>query len=289
MSFPESLAAVSRRLPDVRGKVTAAWKLHGWYMARGAPSESWRLDLRDGSRYVLPSAARMTWTAAYRGAYDAAAQRLVVPYIAPHTIVLDIGAALGLWTVPLGRAAVRVDAAVWAVEPYPPNLTWLERNVELNGLDDVVHVVPTALGDEAGLVTMRAADHGGGSVGNAAVNVKPGGGLSVPVQRLDDIELPERVSVIKVDVEGFELRVLRGAWETIRRDRPVIIGEFSAAWIDQRGDDLGGMLDDLRSEGYEVLTVAASRSRPWRARSRSELAPVPAGAVGEDLLIRPLG
>ena len=75
MSFPESLAAVSRRLPDVRGKVTAAWKLHGWYMARGAPSESWRLDLRDGSRYVLPSAARMTWTAAYRGAYDAAAQR----------------------------------------------------------------------------------------------------------------------------------------------------------------------------------------------------------------------
>jgi hypothetical protein len=100
---------------------------------------------------------------------------------------------------------------------------------------------------------------------------------------------PCRVSFVKLDVEGFELEVLRGAHNTIARDRPVIFGEINAAWLTIRGEDLVAYLDTVASLGYEVYAVDERRSAVWRPKDTPSLrrleTPLPSSA--QNLLLVP--
>ncbi len=279
MPIVDQIASLSRRLPDARGKSRVGWRLRRHMAHDGA----WNLDLRSGNRFSLPSGSMMSWVVAFTGEYDTAPQRLLAQHIRPGTLVLDIGASLGLWTVPLGRAAQAAGARVWAVEPHPSNHPWLRRNVELNGLQDTVAIHEIALGDRHGTVTMEIAERGGG---NAAVSTGAGG-TAVPLRRLDELAFPAPVSAMKLDVEGFELSVLRGARELIARDKPVIFGEFSPEWLAARGEDLSSCLAELGALGYGATMLAPRRSRPWRTNDAYELLPVPDDlSTAGDLLLR---
>jgi hypothetical protein len=92
----------------------------------------------------------------------------------------------------------------------------LLRNVRRNGIGSGVDVYPTALGDRED----QAWHAGDGRLGL--------GHGPIPVRRLDEYDFHD-VSVMKVDVEGMEAAVLRGAEQTIRRERPVI---FAEEWAD---------------------------------------------------------
>lgn len=277
----DQIARVCRRLPDARGKARLGWRLR-----RHMPHDAdWDLRLSNGERYSLPSGSMMSWVVAFTGEYDAAPQRLLAESVRPGTLVLDIGASLGLWTVPLGRAAQAAGAQVWAVEPHPSNHPWLHRNVELNGLQATVMIHEIALGDRSGTVMMELDERGGG---NAAVSTSAVlGATAVPIRRLDELTFPAPVSAMKLDVEGFELSVLRGARALLARDRPVIFGEFSPEWLAARGEDLSTCLDELEALGYRASTLASRRSRPWKSNDRFELRSLPSnvGAAG-DLFLR---
>ena len=229
----------------------------------------------------------MTWTVAFSGAYDRATVELIRPLVKPETLVLDAGASLGLWTVQLGRLARALGAEVWAFEPIPANVGWLRRNVELNHLSSTVQVHQTALGAQPGLLTMHL-EHG---AGNAFVvtDRSQDGNAQVPVVRLDDIPRPCPVSFLKVDVEGFELEVLRGARQLLAEDRPAIFGEFSEYWLERRGENLRALLREMHEMDYEVHAVELTRSRPWLERDRAVSAPLDLDApvLREDLLFLP--
>jgi FkbM family methyltransferase len=235
----------------------------------------------------------MTWTVGFTGHYDLPSQRLVLAYIQPDTIVLDVGASLGLWTVPLAKAAREVGARVWAFEPYPSNHPWLERNVALNGLEDTVTIHRCALGDAVGKARMgivETEDFQQG--GNAAINLDPESalGVMVPVKRLDDFAIAAPVSAVKIDVEGYEIRVLRGAKELIARDRPVILGEFNRYWIEQRGENLCAFLEAVGRDGYQPHVLEKRSSRPWMAARQAVPVALSGGREldpGDDLVLLP--
>jgi FkbM family methyltransferase len=260
-----------------------------WLDARGRLSGTWDLTLNDGTRLHLPRKSPMAWTAAFRGSYDAEARELVIEHIAPGTLILDIGASIGLWTVPLGRRARTLGAHVWAFEPHPNNHAWLHGNVRLNGLESVVDVHEIALGDAPGTVTMDKGEAGRpGGGGNSAIAVDhTTHGVRVPITTLDIISRPTRVSVIKIDVEGYEIRVLRGAARLIEADRPVIFGEFHPAWFRERGEDVYAFLEDMRDLDYEILRIEGLRTRPWRAVDTARLRLVLRGRSSADLLLWP--
>lgn len=153
---------------------------------------------------------------------------------------VDVGANVGnhsLWLTAV--CGLRVHA----FEPLLDNLVQLRANVTLNGLQGRIAVHDVALGDADG-----TAQH----VGRGQLT--PGGEL--PVRRLDDYGLTD-VSLLKIDVEGTEDKVIRGGMETIRRCRPVIYAE---AWDDSYSARTGELLEPL---GYRPTRRLKWHQQRW--------------------------
>jgi FkbM family methyltransferase len=247
--------------------------------------------LKGGTKLELPRQSRMAWAVAFTGRYDHGAVQRVADFVRPQTVVLDIGASIGLWTVQLGEIAASRGAQLWAFEPNPANTAWIRRNAELNGLSDTVTVLELGLGDKAESATLVGAEYG---VGNGVISLEPREGtekhprIPITLARLDDIDLPGPVSFIKIDVEGYEAAFLRGAAKLIERDRPVIFGEFASGWLERRGEDLRAALVDL---DYDVTALPrVGRQRAWRPADVIEPHAVDlAGAdpLPQKLLLRP--
>lgn len=263
---------MSRRLPGLRGRQVIARR---WYFRSGRQLVSdW--DLPMGEFTVrLPGDSLQTWTVAFCSAYGTQPVAALLGYIVPGSLVLDIGASLGLVTVQLAAAARERGAQVVAYEPVPRNTTYLLSNVARNGLGDVVTLRAIALGREEGTIDMRVE---GSGAGNALVVVDRADGrppaptaasVSVPLRRLDDdLATRERpCSAIKIDVEGFEMDLLAGAESVISSDRPAIYAEFSRAWMRRRGVAIPSVWEWAAAHDYDVFHFPLTRSRPWEEAS----------------------
>ena len=140
-------------------------------------------------------------------------------HIEPDTVVVEVGAHIGSHTVPISRL-VGPWGRVYAFEPQRKMYRELHHNLALNGVTNVVPLRYAIGSGEARIIEMnpsRPGNEGGTSVGS--------GGDRAELRSLDSFGF-ERVSVLKIDVEGYENEVLAGASETIRRNRPVILIEI---------------------------------------------------------------
>src|SRR5262249_44856357 len=153
--------------------------------------------------------------------YDPASVELLKRLTHQGSVVLDVGANVGIVTLPLARA-VGPQGQVHAFEPHPEVRQRLKRNVALNNLSNV-----TICGDAVGAVPGPAPLYGNGTGNGGAASLAPGPTLgetfTVEVRTLDSYtaDLP-RVDLIKIDVEGADFAVLEGARETMRRWKPAI-------------------------------------------------------------------
>ncbi len=147
----------------------------------------------------------------------------------PGSTVIDVGANIGIYTVVLARA-VGPSGQVLAFEPVPENVERLRRNLEVNDIANV-EVFQVAIADRNETVALHLSDD---PAYHSTVAVSQGHGLgrstTVPGRSLNKIwrELgsPE-VSVAKIDVEGAELDVLRGATEILATCRPALLIEIT--------------------------------------------------------------
>lgn len=234
----DGAARSARSLPHFRGK----WHVVDWLHRALLPLRSAGDDLRT---VRMKDGSLMTWNlrdsdegrAAWLGIWDDFIRAAVFARLAPGAVILDVGASVGAWTVPMAR---RLNAAghVYAFEPVPANRRRLERAVACNGLRNVT-VSPLALGDGSRQVDMwlRSSQTGADS-GTAAVVLTGTGHLTVSMCPLDDWALQtglERLDFIKLDVEGAEFLVLAGAEQALTRFRPLILAEFDAYWISTHG------------------------------------------------------
>jgi FkbM family methyltransferase len=150
--------------------------------------------------------------------------RLVASLCDPDRVSLDIGADVGEFSI----AMLASSRSVIAFEPRPTQAQDLVSMFTAVGVP--VKVEPVALSDKPGVTTMRVVESEPGrstiDTGNVLNDVDGGGvqSIDVPVKRLDDLHLDD-VGLIKVDVEGHELAVLRGATETLTRNQPVLVVE----------------------------------------------------------------
>ena len=167
-----------------------------------------------GKRWLTGSLTHGCWL----GSYESRKQKVFEALITPGSVVFDIGANVGFYTL-LASVLVGGSGRVYAFEPVQRNLRYLRRHISLNHLNNVT-VIDSAVSD----VTGRARFSVSGS--SAIGSLSEQGEIEVATLALDDLDASEYErarSHLKIDVEGAELKVLRGAEVFLRTWRPSIL------------------------------------------------------------------
>jgi FkbM family methyltransferase len=156
----------------------------------------------------------------------------------PGDVCVDVGANLGYYTV-LASKLVGPAGHVYALEPEAGTYDSLRGNLELNGARNVT-ALPIAAGAEEGMAPLfgRACDNTGIASLRESVTrwsgFDPRSATSVPVRPLSSVLLRsdlDRISVVKIDVEGYEVEVLRGLEPLLEQGlRPVLIVEVHTVY-----------------------------------------------------------
>jgi FkbM family methyltransferase len=161
------------------------------------------------------------------GLYSPHILSFMVSFLSQGSIILDVGANIGAYTVPLAKAFPEIE--VHAFEPNPYAIAHLRRNITLNRLSNI-RLYEMGLGDEPCVLELNAFDSK--DLGSSSfISPQRAGSKSEPipvqVEKLDNIYAKDtrEISLIKIDVQGFEFKVLKGACELISRNRPYILLE----------------------------------------------------------------
>jgi len=206
------------------------------------------------------------------GTFELAELTFVSQYLRPGDKAMDIGANVGIFSVVMG-ASVGAHGAVFAFEPVASNVLRLEKNLGRNALGNV-SVFPVALGAADGQMRLHmATDPAYPSLHEVQGGFGSGTEVLVQVRSLDciweELGCPD-ISMVKIDVEGSELEVLRGASRFLTTSCPTLLIEANSV------KDLDLLCDRLCSLGYRhvrpegfapmnhlfILPVSAGKNRP---------------------------
>lgn len=172
-------------------------------------------------------------------------------YLGECSVFVDIGAHIGKYAVPVAKALGECGLVV-AIEPHPDNYGLLLRNIDLNKLRNVVALRIAAWSSEEELTLFTGEystrhsvkkNHGLGSI---VVKAKPLDNV------LEEIGV-NRVDLIKIDVEGAEVEVLKGMSETMKRHHPVIVVEVwseNSKLVEEIVSQFGYRVERINREYY---------------------------------------
>jgi FkbM family methyltransferase len=174
----------------------------------------WQIDSRLRREVIVPwiggikLAARHGMTGAtgnvYAGLHEFADMAFTLHFLRPGDLFLDVGANIGSYTL-LASGVCKAKAI--SFEPDPQTMALLRRNIDLNDLHERVVLEEAAVGAEEGEVEFTI----GQDTGNHVATANAGRTQQVSMRTLDSIAAVTPPTMIKVDVEGYEPEVFRGA------------------------------------------------------------------------------
>ena len=213
---------------DLRGVVrgfTSSLEFYRIGMAAELRTEA-MLSGIEGFRIYSAADDALVGQAVRQGVYEPEVCELFRRLLRPGMNVLDLGANIGFFSL-LAASLVGPTGHVLAVEPNPANARLLEASRRANGFDQL-SILQVAASSANGLLVLHTTYSNGTTAGlpddiAAVLNAQ-----TVPALRLDDVLPSDRaVGLVKIDVEGAEYLALRGCEAMLRRDRPIIVSEFS--------------------------------------------------------------
>ncbi|HEX4169366.1 MAG TPA: FkbM family methyltransferase [Bryobacteraceae bacterium] len=215
----------------------------------------WKQEMQVwGFRLTPPSLDRLVCLALHRlGLMGKAEKKLFAQWIRPGMTIIDIGANQGLYAL-LFSELVGASGRVLAFEPEPDMFAALTRNCEVNSAFNV-ECFQFALGARNTRATLtRSLVHAGDNRIAAADSRKITRAIDIKVAPLDEVIGDKSVDFIKMDVQGWELEVLRGMRRTLERNRNLQIAfEFWPQGLRNAGCQPADLLDHLRSTGFRLF------------------------------------
>jgi FkbM family methyltransferase len=216
-------------------------RLWMWQVWRRTARRPIVVTLPGGARLLCPPESNIAGAWVAVGLHEYAEMLFVLDFLRPGDLFLDVGANLGIYTV----LAARHGGRVVAFEPNGATRRTLRENVRLNAAGERVTIHPFALADYDGASRMNVEIPGSSHLlqdGAAAVGEGPT--ATVEVRRLDSVlesSAEPGLALLKVDAEGFDAEVLRGAVEFVRAEHPVVLVEIGDGgaevrrWLDGCG------------------------------------------------------
>jgi FkbM family methyltransferase len=274
--------ALGRRVP-LRGPARLLFSSYA--RTRYQPQRSVvSLTTEAGDAFEADLSSTLEWQLWAFGCYEPHFAELFRLLVRPGDRCVDVGANVGVHSIRLAKLAGR-GGEVIAIEPNPEVMRRAGRNVALNGLE-TVRLINAAASDQAGEMQLYRPGAGDTNRARASLLHHPyltGAATTVPVVTLDDACAGERVSLIKIDVEGHEAAVVRGAAATIARDKPSIIFEYAPELLESTAQAPFGWLAE---QGYVMFAVEAARHKiTGRIRLALERAPAQPRDGGDFLAV----
>jgi FkbM family methyltransferase len=219
---------------------------------------AWQLDLREGIDFAI-------WLT---GAFEPGTQRAYKKFIRSGGVALDIGANIGAHTLSLARA-VGPTGKVYAFEPTDFAMEKLRRNLALNpDLEKRVVCAQVMLMDRRGAkaqplyASWPLGDTRGVHALHRGRKKQSGKARATTLDAFLAKHRVGRVDFIKLDIDGFECSMLKGARRTLKRWRPAMVLELSPHQLDEQGGSIEELTQILRKAGYALRQLGSGAELP---------------------------
>lgn len=195
------------------------------------------VDTLDGRKLIIDTANESYRFIYFLGEYEANISRILTKLVEPGATCLDIGGNIG-WYTTMFQKLVGKSGKVHSFEPVPPIFETLKQNVALNEFAENVKINNLALGDEEGTVDLHIfpeLPHGHASI--STFDHKEFISYSSKIITLDsylETNSVGNVDLVKIDIEGAELMMLKGASKLFKQSKPPVF-EIEMALATSRG------------------------------------------------------
>lgn len=198
-------------------KLRALARWVAWQVSHRRGRTTREIPFVNGSRFCVTAHSPATTAALYVGLPDFEEMAFLLHLLRKEDLFVDLGANAGVWTVLAGAG---IGARCIAVEPIPETFRKLEQQIALNGMGDRVQAVQAGVGAEDGALRFTS---GLDAANKVIVAGDPASrdSILVEVTTLDRLCEASTPRLVKIDVEGWELEVIRGAARTL--DNPQLI------------------------------------------------------------------
>ena len=239
-----------------------------------------------GDTFDADLSSTLEWHLWAFGGFEPHFAKLFSHLVRPGERCVDVGANVGVHTVRLGRLVGR-DGEVIAIEPDPDVVLRTEQNIALNSLANV-RVINAAASERPGKMQLYRPSLWDTNRARASLHHHPyltGAAITVPVVTVDEACAGAPVALIKIDVEGHEAAVVRGAAATIAAHAPAVMFDYAPHLID---DPIAQTpFSWLAERGYLMYGIRAAR-HGITGRTRLALDRMSASSpVGGDVLAVP--
>jgi FkbM family methyltransferase len=196
-----------------------------------------------GKKWIKGSGVNSYWI----GFYELQKQKKVIEIVKKNDICYDVGANVGFYTL-LFSEIVQDGGLVIAFEPSPNNINYLKKCQKINNLTNV-KVIEAAVADMSGECFFDL------SLNSSVGRISDNGKLKVKSISLDDFIAngANPPNIIKIDVEGAELKVLRGSTKLLQKYHPKI---FLATHNSNINKDC---IEFLQNKGYKIISLIKNK------------------------------
>jgi FkbM family methyltransferase len=256
------LGRIIRSLPRVRGKVAVGNYYYEFFGRRQAEAFSVQTTLfRDNLNFKLDLDCAHERMAYLMGQYEEETV-LFLDELWKGGTLLDVGANIGLISIPFAARAKQregsLKAFVYAVEALPSNFRALTANIELNKLLEAVVPINIGLGAEEADVFIQIEGDDQRRTGTANILPSARDFVKIPLKlkaidkMIEEGLLPGDISLIKIDTDGYDFEVLKGAVRLLNNERPLVLAELSEYCLNWHGYGIREVASYLNRSDYDV-------------------------------------
>ena len=257
-----------KRKDQIKLNFTRNWGLPGkerlanWFK----PSTKLKTDLKDGIVWLnkediaiyTTADNYIEWSILSTGTYEDEIGKLIKISLAEGDTAIDVGGNIGLQSLRMS-VCVGSTGKVFAFEPLNYLQEKFRKNMALNKADNVT-LFPFALSDQQNeldlIINKDQWNQGTFSLNNKDTGNNKQRIVVKVADEMSEIQLLDSVSLIKIDVEGFEFQVLRGLKQTLQKHQPRIIFEYDSNYWADTGQSIADCYEFLHSLNYTLYQIS---------------------------------
>lgn len=194
------------------------------------------------------------WFIRLLGHWDSNETRVLEHIIKKGFKVIEVGANFGVHTLKMAQI-VGEKGKIYAFEANPTVSKYLSQSIKINNLNSIVTLFEKAAGDIPGqsFLDFGIENIGGGHL----VDYGSSSSVKTEIVRLDDVIKEEHIDILKMDAEGFELKILKGSKSIIDKniDHIIIMMEFIPTHLENQKSDPKELVKLLKSYGFNLWKI----------------------------------